>query len=106
MSADQQVFTDHQGRAIRLTEERWQHILSHPEMEGQQERLAETLSDPSVIVATVKDESAHAYHRLYERTPVTRKYLIVVVKTLEEDAFILTAFFSSRQKRGEVIWPK
>jgi len=27
-----QIFTDYKGRKIRLTEERWRHILSHPEM--------------------------------------------------------------------------
>ncbi len=102
---DYTVLTDHQGRDIRLTAERWQHILKHPEMDGQQERIAETLSSPERIIVTVKDDSVHAYHRLYSKTPVTRKFLIVVVKIDDEDAFVLTAYFSSREKRGKKIWP-
>ena len=57
------------------------------------------------VVVTVADESVRCYHRLYERTPVTRKYLIVAVKVLVDDAFVVTAFFSSRLKRGKVVWP-
>lgn len=101
-----ETLNDYTGRAIRLTEERWAHILEHPEMAGQRERVVETLAAPDVIIATAKDESVHAYQRLYEETPVTRKYLLVAVKILEDDAFVLTAFFTSRQKRGTVIWQK
>ena len=104
MADDFQTFTDHKGRQIRLTNERWEHILSHSEMVNQQERIIETLTQPELIVATVKDESVHVYHRFYEQTPVTSKYLLVSVKILPEDAFILTAFFSNRVKKGNVLW--
>lgn len=100
------VLQDHQGLAIRLTEERWVHILDHPEMVGQQERLAETLSSPDTVVATAKDETVHAYHRLYESTPVTRKHMVVVVKMIEGDPFVVTAFYSSRVKKGNVLWQR
>jgi len=36
------ILTDHQGRVIRLTAERQAHILEHPELVGQLERLKET----------------------------------------------------------------
>jgi hypothetical protein len=101
-----ETLTDYRGRAIRLTEERWAHILDHPEMEDQHNRLVETLAAPDVVIATVRDETVHTYHRLYEQTPVTRKYLLVAVKMTADDAFVLTAFFTSRQKRGNVIWQK
>lgn len=104
--ADSELLTDHQGRPIRLTAERWAHILDHPEMVEQRSRLAETLAAPDVVITTVKDETVHAYHRLYERTPVTRKYLVVAVKMEAEDAFVLTAFFTSRLKKGTIIWPQ
>lgn len=101
---DVKITTDCQGRAIRLTEERWRHILGHAEMLGQQERIEQTLACPDIVIATIKDESVHAYHRLYENTPVTRKYLVVVAKMLEGDAFVLTAFFSGRMKKGRTVW--
>ncbi|MDI6794815.1 MAG: hypothetical protein QME81_18445, partial [bacterium] len=36
---------------IRLTQERWQHILHrHPEMETQCERVLETVAGPDIIL--------------------------------------------------------
>lgn len=99
-----QILIDYQERPVRLTQERWLHILQHPEIVDQRERLIETLRTPQIIIATVADENVHAYHRLYAETPVTRKYLIVVVKFIEDDAFVLTAYFSNRLKRGRIVW--
>lgn len=102
--ADTIFLTDHQGRTVRLTKERQEHVLEHPEMVGQFGRITETVREPELVVATRMDESVHVYHRFYDTTPVTSKYLQVAVKLLEADAFILTAFYSSRQKRGETVW--
>ncbi len=101
---DFEVLIDYQQRTIRLTAERWAHIVNHPEMVGQYDRLVETLSAPDIVIATVRDEAVHTYHRLYETTPVTRKYLVVVVKIEAEDAFVLTAYFTSRLKKGKIVW--
>jgi hypothetical protein len=103
---DSETLVDYQERSIRLTAERWEHILEHPEMSGQRWCLAETLAAPDKVVATVKDEQVHAYHRYYEDTPVTRKYMVVVIKLLPDDAFVLTAFFASKLKKGNVVWQR
>jgi len=103
---DSEVFTDFQGRVIRLSDERWAHILEHPEMIGQKTRLLEILSAPDLVIATAKDETVHAYHRFYEITPVTRKYMIVAVKIMSNDAFIVTAFYSNRPKKGKLVWQR
>jgi hypothetical protein len=100
------ILTDHQGRGIRLTEERRVHITEHPELAGQFERIVETLASPDSVVATSADETVHVYHKYFEGTPVTSKFLLVAVKMLADDAFVLTAFFSSRQKKGVTQWPK
>ena len=100
------TLTDHQGRTIRLTEERQAHILEHPEMRGQEERISEALANPEFVVATPTDSAVHVYGRFYETTPVTSKYLQVVVKLFPDDAFVLTAFYSSRPKRGRTVWPE
>jgi hypothetical protein len=104
MESEFVILPDYRGRSIRLTNERWAHITAHPEMVGQHERLAETLSNPELVISTVTDSTVHVYHKLFSRTPVTRKYLLIAVKMLEDDAFVLTAFFSSRLKKGEVVW--
>jgi hypothetical protein len=104
MNDDTLILVDPKGREIRLTSERRDHILEHPEMAGQFERIQETVRMPELISATTADDTVHVYHRYYETTPVTSKFLLVAVKTLEGDAFVLTAFFSRREKKGTVIW--
>ena len=37
------TLVDFQGRPVRLTDERRQHILEHPEMAGMERALEETL---------------------------------------------------------------
>ena len=74
------TLNDYRGRAVRLTVERQQHILEHPEMVGQQERIVRTLAAPELVVATSLGTSVHVYHRFYTSTPVTSKYLHVAVK--------------------------
>lgn len=101
---EQMLLNDYRGRPIRLTHERRMHILEHFEMHEQFDRITETLASPHFIVATVADPSVHVCHRLYLQTPVTRKYMLVAVKITEDDAYVLTAFFSSRSKKGAIIW--
>lgn len=104
MADDAIILIDHAGREIRLTMERRNHILEHPEMVGQFERIQETIQTPETVIATTTDDTVHVYHRYYETTPVTSKFLLVAIKLLEDDAFVLTAFFSRREKKGTVIW--
>ena len=104
MNDDTIILINHTGQEIRLTTERRDHILEHPEMADQFDRIQETIQSPEKIIATVADHSVCIYHRYYEITPVTSKFLLVAVKMLEDDAFVLTAFFSRREKKGTVIW--
>ena len=100
------VLSDHSGRAVRLTDERLAHILEHSEMQGQEQRIAETLLTPGSVILSYHDSTVHLYHRLFEETPVTCKYLVVAVKYLEQDAFVITAFFTDKEKKGTRIWPQ
>ena len=103
--SDTTFFEDYEGRQIRLTAERRAHLLEHPEMVDQFELVRETVITPEFVIATIAGESVHVYHRHYTTTPVTSKYLLVAVKILDNDRFMLTAFFSSRPKKGTRIWP-
>ena len=100
-------FKDVQNRTIRLTEERQEHIeKDHPEMSGQIDKIKETLLNPDKIVKSRVDPSVELFYRHYDTTPVTEKYLCVVVKVLIEDAFIITAYFTDTIKRGDVLWQR
>lgn len=98
------VFIDFNQQPIRLTEERHNDLLQHPEMEGQLDRISEVLAAPHQIIATRIAPSVHVYQRFYEDTSVSSKHLLVVVKKTDVDAFILTAFYSRNPKLGDVIW--
>ena len=51
------------------------------------------------------DPQARLYYRFYFRTMLGGKFLCVVVKTLDADAFVLTAYLTDRIKKGVPLWP-
>lgn len=100
-------FKDIHNRWIRLTHERKEHIeTAHPEMPGQIEKVEETLLNPDIVVRSITDPDVELFYRHYDITPVTEKYLCVLVKLLVGDLFIITAYFTDTIKRGEVLWKK
>ena len=98
------IYKDHFGKSIHLTEERFAHINEREEMIGQEDKIEETLSLPGMVKISKYDPDVLLYYRYYESTPVTKKYLVVIVKTMEEEAFILSAFFTDKIKEGETRW--
>ena len=97
-------FRDFEGRVVRLTEERWAHIKDHPEMTGMENSIAKTLASPEAVIRSLADPKAHLYHRFYVGTKVGDKFLCVVVKIQDDDAFVLTAYLTDKVRRGIVIW--
>ena len=100
-----QLLRDYQGLSIRLTDERLAHIHEHPEMARMDAAIDETLRQPDRVVQSFSDPQARLYYRFYFRTLVGGKYLCVVVKYVEDDAFVLTAYLTDRVKQGVPIWP-
>src|SRR2546426_3705957 len=100
-------FQDLRNRSIRLTDERLQHLeTDHLEMVGQTPHIAETLADPDWIVRSRTDSTVELFYKWYSSTPVTAKFLCVVVKALPDDPFMITAYHTDAVKRGEVLWEK
>jgi len=97
---------DYADRTVRLTGERLGHIHEHPEMVGQERRILEVLQKPDVVFTSHKDSSVHVYYKHYTRSPAGSKHLMVAVKILEEDAFVITAFFTDEVKGGRQVWPR
>jgi len=73
-------------------------------MSGQIGRIQDTLASPGMVVRSRTDPDVELFYRHYDTTPVTEKYLCVVVKVLVDDAFIITTYFTDTIKRGEVLW--
>ena len=102
-----QWLQDVHNRQIRLTDERLEHLENdHPEMLGQIEKMKQTLLNPDRVVKSMTDSSVENFYRFYDKTPVTKKYLCIAVKVLEEDLFIITAYFTDTVKRGDILWEK
>jgi hypothetical protein len=99
------ILLDFRGLAIRLTEERMTHILSHPEMAGMEAAIETTLLAPERVVQSLSDPASRLYYRWYLGTRVGAKFVCVVVKFGPEDAFVLTSYLTDRMKRGTVLWP-
>jgi len=92
---------------VRLTEERWQHIVRrHPEMDGQREQVLETLAEPDMIQQG--DFGELLASRFYPETPLTRKFLVVVYREVgPDDGFILTAYLTNRPSARRVtLWKR
>lgn len=97
---------DYQGLSIRLTEERMKHILEHPEMKSMSHNITETLSNPDCVLQSANDQQTELYYRYYLKTKVGDKFLCVVVKKNEKDAFVITAYLTDKIKKGNIIWIK
>ncbi|MEM1280110.1 MAG: hypothetical protein AAGG53_08880 [Cyanobacteria bacterium P01_H01_bin.152] len=98
-------FVDYQGRQIRLTNERLQHILEHPEMASMEQAILTALTNPEVVKQSRTDTAVYLYYLYRQATLVGDKWLCVVVKYLATDAFIITAYLTDKLKPGEQIWP-
>ena len=79
------------GKTIRLTDERWVHIVEgHPEMAGYLNDVLLAIDSPDFVVEGGNNELLAA---IYKRPD---KLLIVVYIETSNDGFIITAFFTSK----------
>ncbi len=92
------------GVPIRLTDERWTHIVAaHPEVIARREETLLAISAAERVVAG-SDGAAMAIRRV-----APRKSLVVVYRELAMlDGFVITAFLTSRRAaldRRLQLWP-
>lgn len=95
------------GVPVRLTEERWRHMLHrHIEMGDQRERILETVTEPDMIQKG--DFGELLAIRFYPETPLMSKFLVVAYQEVSsEDGVILTAYLTSRPSlRREILWKR
>ncbi|MCD6248847.1 MAG: hypothetical protein J7J98_00775 [candidate division Zixibacteria bacterium] len=92
------------GVPTRLTEERWLHIVeNHDDVAGYYDEVLNTIEEPDYVIKGYRG----AFIAL--RKVTERKFLAVVYReTSEEDAFIITAYFTSKLKLEEetITWEK
>ena len=99
------AITDCFGHSVRLTDERLAHILEHPEMKDMGAEIERVLRQPQLVRRSRSDETVRLFYEFYAQTIVGGKWLCVVVKYAENDAFVVTAYLTDKPKAGEDLWP-
>ena len=56
--------------SVSLTDERGAHILGHPEMRGQEDKLTEILSEPDVVMQLQGNSTVRLFHRSYRQLAI------------------------------------
>jgi hypothetical protein len=93
------------GHSVRLTDERLAHILEHVEMAGMAAKIEKVLREPRLVRQSRADDAARLFYEFYAQTIVGGKWLCVVVKYEETDAFVVTAYLTDKPKAGKDLWP-
>ena len=62
--------------------------------------------EPQLGRRSRSDEAVRLFYTFYAQTIVGGKWLCVVVKYGESDAFVVTAYLTDKPKAGEDLWPK
>jgi hypothetical protein len=93
------------GHRVRLTGERLAHILEHPEMGAMAAEIESVLRRPQLVRLSRSDEAVRLFYEFYAHTMVGGKWLCVVVKYDDDDAFVVTAYLTDKPKPGEDLWP-
>ena len=93
------------GRKVRITDERLAHILEHPEMRDMGAAIERVLREPQLVRRSRSDGAVRLFYEYYAQTLVGGKWLCVVVKYIENDAFVVTAYLTDKPKAGEDLWP-
>lgn len=91
------------GVTIRLTHERWAHIVEeHAELAGLRLEVLETVASPDRVLAGGQGELLAA------REMEPGKWLVVVYREMQHDGFVITAFLTRRWHslaRRRQVWP-
>ena len=74
-------------------------------MTGMAGDIQRALREPEWVRRSRSDPDARLYYRYYAQTPVGGRWLCVVVKYAENDAFVVTAYLTDKLKAGETRWP-
>lgn len=69
------------------------------------DELEHVLRQPQLCRRSRSDDAARLFYEFYGDTMVGGKWLCVVVKYAEEDAFVVTAYLTDKPKAGEESWP-
>ena len=83
---------DKTGRKIRLTKKQWGHIRrNHPNVESPDEIL-KTIQEPDKIIIDER-EGVNNLYKYFKHKKQKSKFLKVIVKYLNGNGFVLSAYY-------------
>ena len=94
------------GRTLRLTNEGWSHICTvHPELKKELNKVKQTVKTPDLIKQGNRADT-FTFYKFFSKTIVSPKHLVLVIKYLNIEGFLLTGYFTERIRKGEILWKK
>ena len=78
---------------------------SIPKCGGWRRRWSGCCASRNWCAVRVSDEAVRLFYEFYAQTIVGGKWLCVVVKYGENDAFVVAAYLTDKPKAGEDLWP-
>lgn len=93
------------GYPVVLTRNRWREIVrfKHPAIKNYQHEVSHCVSHPDLVRTSEKDSEVHLHYSSLE----TGKHICVVTAPGDSDErFVVTAYLTSRIKRGNELWKK
>ena len=90
------------GVPIRLTYERWYHIIeNHDDLASYFYELLETVEKPDFVIRGNRGALKAA------RNMGKNKWLVVIYREVSKtEGFIITAYFLDNRPKGEMIWQR
>ena len=70
-----------------------------------EDAIGAAVSHPKLVRRSRSDIAVRLFYDLCYETPVGSKWLCVVVKYHQDDAFVITAYLTNQPKAGEDLWP-
>ena len=91
------------NKKIRTTRSHWELItkIKHPEIEGKEEEVKECLRSPIEVRKSSEDVEVLLHYK-----KEGSYFLCVVVRHLNGEGFIITAYITDKIKEGEIVWKK
>jgi hypothetical protein len=88
------------GVPIRLTEERWLHIVeNHDDLAGYYDTVLDAVEDPDIILP------GYGGALIAVKELARRRHLAVVYRELSKnDGFVITAYITSKVRKRPAIW--
>lgn len=73
-------------------------------MADMEAKIEATMLQPNVVRRSRSDPAVNLVYALCPETSVGGKWLCVVVKYGDDDAFVITAYLTNQPKAGEDLW--